>query len=113
MVRAATSLPVPDSPSSSTVESCAATWRISVVTLRMARELPLSMRDGRGSGAVPVLREGDAGVPVNEPARTSAATILLDTCPCVLPWPLLVHGAAVYLDLSAAVMLLERMPAIL
>jgi hypothetical protein len=69
------------------------------------------MRDGRRSGALPELPDWDTGVPVNEPASTSAATILLDTCPCVLPWPMLDHG--VYLDLSAVVMLLERVPAIL
>jgi hypothetical protein len=69
------------------------------------------MRDGRGSGALRELPDWDTGVPVNEPASTSAATILLDTCPCVLPWPMLATG--VCLDLSAAVMLLERVSAIL
>src|SRR5690242_15202885 len=44
MARAATSLPVPDSPRISTVESCAATWRMSALTSRIAVELPVRKR---------------------------------------------------------------------
>src|SRR6185437_11969643 len=57
--RAATSLPVPDSPRMSTVESCAATWRSSELTSRIAVELPVRNRAAA------------AGNPVRSTARSS------------------------------------------
>jgi hypothetical protein len=68
------------------------------------------MRDGRAP-ALLALPDWDTGVAVNEPASNSAATILLYTCPCAAPVAELAHG--VDLDLSAAVMLLERVLGIL
>jgi hypothetical protein len=55
---------------------------MSVVILRIESELPLSMREGRASATDVML---PTGVPVNEPARTSAATILLSPVPVKSP----------------------------
>lgn len=44
MARATTSLPVPDSPSTSTLESCCATFRIKALTTRIAADGPLGKR---------------------------------------------------------------------
>ena len=40
MARAVTSLPVPDSPRTRTVESCAATWRMRAAIFWIAAEFP-------------------------------------------------------------------------